>query len=94
MSATGSWASNWRRRLRAQTLQPARTGRPGAQHRPPPDKQRSQARQIARFSGWRFNLANNRLTSPECEEHALSTAESELLKVFISNPNRILQRES
>ena len=51
------------------------------------------ARQIAEFSGWRFNLANNRLTSPDGEEHALSTAESELLKVFINNPHRILQRE-
>ena len=51
------------------------------------------ARQIAEFSGWRFNLANNRLTSPDGVEHALSTAESELLKVFINNPNRILQRE-
>ena len=51
------------------------------------------ARQIAEFSGWRFNLANNRLTSPDGEEHALSTAESELLKVFINNPNRILHRE-
>ena len=51
------------------------------------------ARQIAEFSGWRFNLANNRLTSPDGEEHALSTDESELLKVFINNPNRILQRE-
>lgn len=51
------------------------------------------AHQIAEFSGWRFNLANNRLTSPDGEEHALSTAESELLKVFINNPNRILQRE-
>jgi DNA-binding response OmpR family regulator len=48
---------------------------------------------VAEFSGWRFNLANNRLTSPDGEEHALSTAESELLKVFINNPNRILQRE-
>ena len=51
------------------------------------------ALQIAEFGGWRFNLANNRLTSPVGEEHALSTAESELLKVFINNPNRILQRE-
>jgi len=51
------------------------------------------ARQIAEFSGWRFNLGNNRLISPNGEEHALSTAESELLKVFVNNPNRILQRE-
>ena len=51
------------------------------------------ARQIAEFGGWRFNLANNRLTSPNGDEHGLSTAESELLKVFVNHPNRILQRE-
>ena len=50
-------------------------------------------RQIAEFSGWRFNLANNTLHAPNGEEHALSTAEAELLKVFVNNPNRILQRE-
>ncbi len=50
-------------------------------------------RQIAEFAGWRFNLGNNTLTAPDGEEHALSTAETELLKVFVSNPNRILQRE-
>jgi DNA-binding response OmpR family regulator len=52
-----------------------------------------QARQIAEFSGWRFNLGNNTLTAPNGEEHALSTAEADLLKVFVNNPNRILQRE-
>lgn len=51
------------------------------------------ARQIAEFGGWRFNLGNNRLVAPNGEEHALSTAESELLRVFVNNPNRILQRE-
>ena len=51
------------------------------------------ARQIAEFSGWRFNLANNTLHAPNGEEHLLSTSEAELLKVFVSNPNRILQRE-
>ena len=53
----------------------------------------SQSRQVAEFSGWRFNLANNTLTAPNNEEHLLSTAEADLLKVFVSNPNRILQRE-
>ena len=53
----------------------------------------TQARQIAEFSGWRFNLGNNTLTAPNGEEHALSTAEADLLKVFVNNPNRILQRE-
>ncbi len=50
-------------------------------------------RQIAEFAGWQFNLGNNTLTSPNGAEHALSMAETELLKVFVSNPNRILQRE-
>ena len=50
-------------------------------------------RQIAEFAGWRFNLGNNTLTGPGGDEQALSTAETELLKVFVSNPNRILQRE-
>jgi DNA-binding response OmpR family regulator len=55
--------------------------------------QRCRARQIAEFAGWQFNLGNNTLTSPAGEEQVLSTSESELLKVFVSNPNRILQRE-
>ena len=50
-------------------------------------------RQIAEFSGWRFNLGNNTLHAPNGEEHLLSTAEADLLKVFVHNPNRILQRE-
>lgn len=53
----------------------------------------SGARQIAEFSGWRFNLGNNALHAPNGEEHLLSTSEAELLKVFVNNPNRILQRE-
>jgi two-component system, OmpR family, response regulator len=51
------------------------------------------SRQIAEFSGWRFNVANNTLHAPNGDEHVLSTSEAELLKVFVSNPNRILQRE-
>ena len=49
--------------------------------------------QVAEFGGWRFNLANNTLHAPTGEEHLLSPSEAELLKVFVSNPNRILQRE-
>jgi len=50
-------------------------------------------RQLAEFAGWRFNLGNNTLVSPGGEEQLLSTSEAELLKVFVSNPNRILPRE-
>ncbi len=53
----------------------------------------AKSRQIAEFSGWRFNLGNNNLHAPNGTEHLLSTAEAELLKVFVNNPNRILQRE-
>ena len=49
--------------------------------------------EIASFHPWKFNLANNTLTSTDQTEIVLSTAEAELLKVFVKNPNRILQRE-
>lgn len=50
-------------------------------------------RQIAAFSGWQFNVCNNTLHAPNGERNLLSTAEANLLKVFVNNPNRILQRE-
>lgn len=53
-----------------------------------PDK-----RQVAAFAGWRFNVANNTLCAPNGEQHQLSTAEANLLKVFVDHPNRILRRE-
>ena len=53
----------------------------------------SPSRQVAEFSGWLFNLGNNTLHAPGGEEHLLSNSEAELLKVFVSHPNRILQRE-
>ena len=51
------------------------------------------SRTRAEFSGWRFDASANALTSPTGEDHALSTAEAQLLRVFIENPNRILTRE-
>lgn len=50
-------------------------------------------REIAEFAGWRFNIGNNTLLAPSGEEHLLSTSEADLLKVFVTHPNRILQRE-
>lgn len=49
--------------------------------------------QVAAFCGWRFNIANNTLCMPNGESSQLSTSEANLLKVFVNNPNRILQRE-
>ena len=50
-------------------------------------------RQVAAFSGWRFNVGNNLLCAPNGEQYQLSTAEAKLLKVFVDHPNRILRRE-
>jgi DNA-binding response OmpR family regulator len=55
--------------------------------------QDSDSRQIAEFSGWRYNTGNNTLIAPNGEEQLLSTAEADLLRAFVSSPNRILQRE-
>jgi DNA-binding response OmpR family regulator len=49
--------------------------------------------EIASFPPWKFNLANNTLSADNHDDIVLSTAEAELLKVFVKNPNRILQRE-
>ena len=48
---------------------------------------------VAEFAGWTFNLGNNTLQAGGGEEQVLSTAEADLLRVFVRNPNRILQRE-
>lgn len=49
--------------------------------------------QIAEFAGWHFNPANNHLKNKAGQEQVLSTAEADLLRTFLANPNRILQRE-
>ena len=51
------------------------------------------ASRVAEFAGWRFEAATNRLTSPEGQEHDLSTAEALLLLGFLERPNRIQTRE-
>lgn len=51
------------------------------------------AHKIAEFSGWRFDSGTNALFSPCAEEFSLSTAEAQLLRLFLERPNRILTRE-
>ncbi len=53
----------------------------------------NEGRRVAAFAGWRFDLGNNTLVAPGGEEQVLSTAEADLLRIFVTNPNRILQRE-
>ena len=49
--------------------------------------------QVAHFAGWRFLPNTNTLVSATGQETLLSAAESELLQLFLQQPNRILQRE-
>lgn len=49
---------------------------------------------LVEFAGWSFNLENNTLLSSNNEEFLLNSSESELLKIFLKNPNKILQRET
>lgn len=48
---------------------------------------------VASFGEWSFNTSNNILTAQDGREWTLSTAEAQLLKVFLARPNRILTRE-
>jgi DNA-binding response OmpR family regulator len=45
------------------------------------------------FDGWRFDLERRQLTSPDGEEIHLTTAEFNLLRVFVRNPERPLSRD-
>jgi DNA-binding response OmpR family regulator len=45
------------------------------------------------FSGWRFDLVKRELTDPAGKAVNLTSGEFELLRVFASNPNRVLSRE-
>jgi DNA-binding response OmpR family regulator len=50
-------------------------------------------RTVAEFSGWRFDTDTNALYAPTAEDFSLSTAEAQLLNLFLERPNRILARE-
>jgi DNA-binding response OmpR family regulator len=57
------------------------------------EKAPTAAHSVAEFSGWRFDASNNALHAPSAEEFSLSTAEAQLLQLFLERPNRILTRE-
>jgi two-component system, OmpR family, response regulator len=59
----------------------------------PVHKAQASGRSAAEFSGWRFDGSSNALYSPLAEEFSLSTAEAQLLRLFLERPNRILTRE-
>jgi DNA-binding response OmpR family regulator len=55
--------------------------------------QASNHSQIAEFSGWRFLVDSNTLTSPSGQQWTLSSGEAHMLLLFLKRPNRILDRE-
>lgn len=56
---------------------------------PPPTTEMS----TASFKGWQLEMASRRLTSPEGQDVALTTAEFSLLSTMVNNPNRVLSRD-
>jgi two-component system OmpR family response regulator len=58
----------------------------------PKNLQREDANSI-RFAGWTLDMATRNLTSPDGIVVALSGTEFKLLRVFISHPNRVLNRD-
>lgn len=45
------------------------------------------------FDGWRLDCLRRRLESPERRSCVLTAAEYDLLRAFLSNPNRVLSRD-
>ena len=58
----------------------------------PKNLQREETNSI-RFAGWTLDMATRNLTSPDGIVVALSGTEFKLLRVFISHPNRVLNRD-
>lgn len=62
-------------------------------YQPPPPGPGSGATRVARFAGWRFELATHRLIAPDGREDTLGVAEARLLTALLERPNQILSRE-
>ncbi len=50
-------------------------------------------RKVAQFGGWRLDLASRHLSPPGGGEVPLTTAEFDLLKIFVESPNRVHSRD-
>jgi DNA-binding response OmpR family regulator len=51
------------------------------------------AMSVVRFAGWRLDLVKRTLTSARGKTVPLTTAEFQLLAVFVANPNQVLGRD-
>lgn len=82
------------RRLCAETLRTARTGRPRAAFCVAVLAARTPRANASPASAAGVSIsATTRLSAPDGREQVLSTAEAELLKTFVHQPNRILPRD-
>lgn len=61
--------------------------------RKPAGKTVPQAKEVACFEHWQFNLSSNKLLSKSGDMMLLTVAEAELLRTLVKNPRRILSRE-
>ena len=58
-----------------------------------PDNLKPDSARALRFSGWTLDLATRNLRSPDGVVVALSGTEYKLLRIFLSHPNRVLNRD-
>ncbi len=58
-----------------------------------PENLKTEEARLFRFAGWTLDIATRNLLSPEGVLVALSGMEFKLLRVFLSHPNRVLNRD-
>lgn len=58
-----------------------------------PDFSRQRKKSLARFSGWKLNLVDQTLTSPDEKPVEITNSEYHLLYALISNPDRVITRD-
>ena len=58
-----------------------------------PGNLKTEEARLFRFAGWTLDLATRNLVSPDGVVVALSGTEFKLLRVFLSHPNRVLERD-
>jgi DNA-binding response OmpR family regulator len=52
-----------------------------------------EAADCLRFEGWQIDLGRRQLTGPDGREVALTSGEFDLLRVFVQNPHKVLDRD-
>jgi two-component system phosphate regulon response regulator OmpR len=74
---------------RVRTVLRRARSQPGATHRAAPAEKKA----VYLFAGWRLDVPKRELTTPEGALCPLTTAEFDLLALFVQRPNRVLSRD-